>query len=303
MSKIRIGISGWRYKPWRGVFYPPGLVQRRELEYASRAVSSIEINGSFYSLQTPERYARWADETPDDFVFSVKGPRFLTHMLRLRDIEQPLANFFASGLLRLGAKLGPILWQFPANFKLDLEQFDRFLNLLPRSTDAAAELARDCVPRLKKPGYFDAGRNRRMRHAIEFRNAEGLDETFLAMLRKHNVALVIADTAGRWPYQEDVTATFIYIRLHGDEELYSSGYSDAALEFWRERIKGWSQGRQPKDACLIGARRTMPTRSPDIYCYFDNDQKVRAPFDARQLIEKLDLAGPLRVKPGEEALA
>ena len=141
MSDVRTGISGWRYPPWRGVFYPPGLPQRKELEYASRRLRTIEINGSFYSLQRPESYARWAAETPADFVFAVKGPRFVTHMKKLAGVEAPLANFFASGVLALGAKLGPVLWQLPPSLGYDPERLARFFAQLPRSTGAAAELA------------------------------------------------------------------------------------------------------------------------------------------------------------------
>lgn len=299
MSDIRIGISGWRYRPWRGDFYPDGLVQRRELEYASRAVNSIEINGSFYALQTPERYASWAAETPEDFVFSVKGPRFITHTKRLRDIEEPLANFLASGPLHLGQKLGPMLWQFPANFKLDREQFKDFLELLPRNTDDAAKLAKGCAERLKKPGYLDIGAKRRMRHAVEIRNPKGLDEDFVELLRSQQVALVVADTAGKWPYHEDLTSDFVYIRLHGDKELYSSGYSDEALDRWKKRIKLWVKGRQPRDATLIAPHPDTAEQACDLYCYFDNDIKVRAPYDARQLLEKLGQAKKLEVVPGQ----
>ncbi|QIB51082.1 DUF72 domain-containing protein [Pseudomonas sp. OIL-1] len=299
MSDIRIGISGWRYRPWRGDFYPEGLVQRRELEYASRAVNSIEINGSFYALQTPERYASWAGETPEGFVFSVKGPRFITHTKRLRDIEEPLANFLASGPLHLGDKLGPMLWQFPANFKLDREQFKDFLELLPRNTDDAASLAKGCAERLKKPGYLDIGAKRRMRHAVEIRNPKGLDEDFVELLRSRKIALVVADTAGKWPYHEDLTSDFVYIRLHGDKELYSSGYSDEALERWKKRIKLWVKGRQPKDATLIAPHPDTAEQACDLYCYFDNDIKVRAPYDARQLLEKLGQAKKLEVVPGQ----
>ncbi len=299
MSSIRIGISGWRYSPWRGDFYPDGLVQRRELEYASRAVSSIEINGSFYALQTPERYANWFSEAPDDFVFSVKGPRFITHTRRLRDVKEPIANFFASGLLQLKHKLGPILWQFPASFKMDKQLFADFLSQLPTTTDEAVKLAKGCAERLKKPGYLEADKARAMRHAVEIRNPEGLDEDFVELLREHNVALVVADTAGKWPYQEDITSDFVYIRLHGDKELYKSGYSEEALERWKQRIRTWAAGKQPADAQLIGRRQDAPGGARDLYCYFDNDVKVRAPFDARALLEKLGLAKNLAVIPGE----
>jgi len=298
-SSIRIGISGWRYKPWRGEFYPEGLVQRRELEFASRAVNSIEINGSFYSLQTPERYAEWATQTPDDFVFSVKGPRYITHTRRLRDIREPLANFFASGPLHLGARLGPVLWQFPASFKMDLERFADFFDLLPMDTRSALRLAEDCAERLKKPGYLEVKGNRPLRHAVEIRNAKGLDEQFIELLRRHGIALVVADTAGKWPYCEEVTSDFLYLRLHGDKELYTSGYSSEALDNWETRIRAWSRGTQPKDAHRLTPKAKVPRKARDLYCYFDNDVKVRAPFDARALLDRLGLSDALEATPGK----
>lgn len=287
MSDIRIGISGWRYAPWRGDFYPKGLVQRRELEYASRAVSSIEINGSFYALQTPERYANWYADTPEDFVFSVKAPRYITHVRRLRDVTQPLANFFASGLLGLKKKLGPVLWQFPPSLKFDSELFADFLRQLPHSTDDARGMARHANAELHVEGYLDVEPGNAVRHAVEVRNASFATPEFIELLRQHDVAWVIADTAGKWPYAEDVTADFLYLRLHGDAKLYTSGYSPKALQRWQQRIETWTAGSQPEDARLIDPQRHPAKRQRDLYCYFDNDVKVRAPYDARQLLENL----------------
>ena len=300
MSEIRIGISGWRYGPWRKDFYPKGLRQDSELAFASRAVNSIEINGSFYSLQTPERYRHWHDDTPDDFVFSVKGPRYITHVRRLKDIEEPLANFFASGPLLLGNKLGPILWQFPPNMKFDEARFSRFLELLPRDRQAARACARHCAERLEGNGSTGIRGNARLRHAVEVRNESFLCEAFVQLLRKHGVALVVADSAGKWPCVEDVTADFVYMRLHGDVELYSSGYTARALRHWKQRILRWSQGEQPDDAQLIVDKPPRRRASRDVYCYFDNDQKVHAPFDARRLLQKLALDGELVTEPGVE---
>ncbi|HJU25372.1 MAG TPA: DUF72 domain-containing protein, partial [Rhodanobacteraceae bacterium] len=248
MAKIRIGISGWRYPPWRGVFYPKDLVQRDELSYASRHFSSVELNGSFYSLQRPESYARWRDATPPGFVFAVKGPRFITHIKRLRDFEAPLANFFASGVFELREKFGPMLWQFPANFKYDHDVFARFFDRLPRDTEAALKLARRRDFRMKGRACLSIDRNRKMRHAIEIRHPGFLDPSFIALLREHDIALVVADTAGKWPYVEEVTASFMYLRLHGDVQLYTSGYTDQALDRWADRIRAWSTGSQPRDA-------------------------------------------------------
>ncbi|ATH82263.1 hypothetical protein A471_14061 [Ectopseudomonas mendocina DLHK] len=288
MSDVRIGISGWRYAPWRGDFYPKGLVQRRELEFASREVNSIEINGSFYGLQSPQRYAGWYAETPEDFVFSVKAPRFITHVRRLDDIEQPLANFFASGPLSLKEKLGPILWQFPPSFRFDEKQFGDFLAQLPGDTDQGRQLARHADARLHVTGYLDALPDRALRHAVEIRNDSFRCQAFVDLLRRYNVALVVADTAGKWPYLEDVTADFLYLRLHGDAQLYVSGYSDEALRRWQARIEAWTAGDQPDDAQLIDSRHRPPRKPRDLYCYFDNDVKVRAPYDARQLRQNLE---------------
>ncbi len=288
MGNIYIGISGWRYPPWRGVFYPKKLTQARELEFASRAIRSIEINGSFYSLQRPASYAAWYEATPPNFVFSVKGNRYLTHILRLRDIEKPLANVFASGVFNLREKLGPFLWQFPPSFRYAPEQLEIFLSLLPGDTEQARQLARKCEPHMEGRVSLAIDQNRKLRHAMEIRNTSFIDATFVRLLRKYQVALVVADTAGKWPYQDDVTSDFMYLRLHGDKELYASGYTEEALDRWASRIRAWSEGSEPDDAQRI-AERSPISSSRDVYCYFDNDIKVKAPFDARRLIDKLGL--------------
>ena len=288
-GKILVGISGWRYAPWRGVFYPPDLPQHRELGYAARALPTIEINGTFYSLQRPEFFERWYAETPDDFVFAVKGSRFITHMLKLRDIDRALANFFASGVLGLADKLGPFLWQFPPSLRYDRERLDAFFRLLPRDTEAALALARRRDARMKGRCRLAIDCRRKLRHAVEIRHESFLDPSFVALLRRHRVALVVADTAGKWPNREDVTADFVYVRLHGEKELYASGYTKAALDRWAARIRAWSNGAQPADARRISAAAAPKRAARDVYCYFDNDVKVKAPFDARRLIEKLGL--------------
>jgi uncharacterized protein YecE (DUF72 family) len=287
LAKIRIGISGWRYGPWRGVFYPPGLPHRRELEHASRTLPTIEINGSFYSLQRPESYRQWYADTPARFIFSLKGGRYITHMKRLRDIEAPLANYFASGVLALREKLGPVLWQFPPQFRFNPPVFEHFLQLLPRHTGEALSLARRRDSRMKGRAALSIDKERELRHAVEIRNETFLVKSFIDLLRRYHVALVVADTAGKWPYREDVTADFMYLRLHGDTELYSSSYSDSALARWAQRIEAWSNGTQPDDAQLISDKRPRKRKSRDVYCYFDNDAKVHAPFDAQRLIRQL----------------
>jgi uncharacterized protein YecE (DUF72 family) len=289
--RIRIGISGWRYKPWRGNFYPKNLPQREELHYASRILSSIEINGSFYALQRPRSYAEWYEQTPDDFIFCVKGPRYITHMRRLKEVHKPLANFFASGLFNLREKLGPILWQFPPNFKYDEARMHAFLELLPQDTVAAADLARKRDAFMKGRTRLAVDAERALRYAVEVRNDSFLDRSFIDLLREFKVAAVIAETARRWPMVQDITADFVYMRLHGDTEIYRSGYGDKALERWAARIAAWSRGVEPGDA-----RKVVPTRVPskknrDVYCFFDNtDVKLRAPHDAQTLRKKLGLA-------------
>jgi uncharacterized protein YecE (DUF72 family) len=285
-GRVRIGISGWRYAGWRGDFYPPRLRQDDELSYASRHFDTIEINGTHYSLQRPEFFARWHDETPEDFVFAVKGSRFITHMKQLREIEPPLANFFAQGVLRLGGKIGPFLWQFAPRFRFDTEKLDAFLKLLPRTTEAAAALARRHDHRLSGRAWTQAETRMPLRHAIEIRHPSFLDPEFVALLRRHNVALVFADAVD-WPYAEDVTADFLYLRLHGAEELYASGYSDEALDGWAARIRSWRAGGEPNDTRLIDRDARPPRRPRDVYVYFDNDAKVRAPYDAQSLRRKL----------------
>ena len=294
---IYIGISGWRYEPWRGVFYPPDLTQHRELHFASRAVLSIELNGSFYALQRPESYAEWYADTPKDFRFSVKGNRFITHVLRLRDPDAPLANVLASGVFHLREKLGPFLWQFPPNFKFDPARMEHFLSILPHDTESALALARHHEARMEGRAFLEIDKKRKLRHAVEIRHESFIDPAFIALLRKYKVAMVVADTAGKWPDYEDVTADFMYLRLHGDKELYASGYTDAALERWAARIQAWTTGGQPDDARLISPLAAPKRASRDLFCYFDNDIKVRAPFDARRLIDLLGLDPDRRLAP------
>ncbi|UPG85538.1 DUF72 domain-containing protein [Luteibacter aegosomatis] len=286
MATVRIGISGWRYAPWRGVFYPEDLVQRDELAFASRRFRTIEINGSFYSLQSPDSYRRWYDDTPRGFVFAVKGPRFITHVKRLRDVEAPLANFFASGVLALREKLGPILWQFPPNFRFDADLMDAFFAQLPRTTRDAAALGRRHDAKLKKRAWLAVDRSRRLRHAVEIRHESFVDPAFIDLLRKHGIGLVVADAAGKFPRYFDVTAGFVYVRLHGDIQLYASGYGEKALKEWARRVRAWARGAQPAGDPRI-SRKAPPKRAArDVYVYFDNDAKVKAPGDAGAL-EKL----------------
>ncbi|MEU4192779.1 DUF72 domain-containing protein [Kribbella sp. NPDC026611] len=265
-SPYRVGISGWRYPPWRKVYYPDGLPQRAELEYASNRLNSIELNGSFYALQRPTSYQRWYDETPDGFVFSMKGPRFITHMKRLADVEAPLANFFASGVLALGNKFGPVLWQLPPNFQYDADRCAAFFDQLPRTTAEAAEVAKAHDERMEGRALLECKVDLPIRYAIEVRHASFATKEFIALARAHEIAVVCADTAGKWPMFGDVTADFAYARLHGADELYVSGYDDKALARWARKIRAWKT---------------------DTYIYFDNDVKVHAPFNAESLAKRL----------------
>ncbi len=245
---VRVGISGWRYAPWRGgTFYPDGLKQRCELHHASRRFGAIEINGTFYSLQRASSFRSWRDDTPDGFLFAIKGGRFVTHMRRLKDTEPALANFFASGVLELGDKP-------------------------------------------KEPGWSGAVAHRPIRHALEVRHPSFADPAFPELLRKHGVALVLSDAPG-WAAYGDATADFAYFRLHGAEELYASGYEDAALDRWAERTRIFAGGREPDDPPRL-AKRKAPRRRRDVFVFFDNDAKVRAPHDAMALMRRLDLDPP-----------
>ncbi|RTZ47854.1 DUF72 domain-containing protein [Candidimonas sp. SYP-B2681] len=290
MRHTHIGISGWRYAGWRKSFYPSDLAQTRELEFASRQVQTIEINGSFYSLQTPERYDNWYQATPPSFIFSVKGPRYLTHVLRFTDGIRTLpaiANFFASGVFKLREKLGPVLWQFPPSYQYDEGKMEFILQLLPRNTDEASRLAAQHDERVKHP-LITTTKRHRLRHAIEVRHPSFCDDSFITLLRKYHAAMVVSDSVKRdWPYAEDLTSDFVYMRLHGTETLYGGKYSDAALDRWASRIQVWARGHEPDDPRRISVKPATRRATRDVFCYFDNDQKVQAPFDARRLLERL----------------
>ena len=268
--RARIGISGWTYPPWRKVFYPAGLRQADELAFASREFPTIELNGSFYSLMRPQSYRSWFAQVPDDFVFSVKGGRFITHMLRLKGAKTALANFFASGLLCLGRKLGPILWQLPPSLRFEPDVLRAFFELLPRTTDEVERLAREHDARLDGRCVVEAETPLLpLRHTLEVRHESFKSERYVELLREYGVASCVADSAGLYPMIEDVTADFAYVRLHGAKHLYVSGYSPRDLAPWAARVQSW-------------------VRERDVFVYFDNDVKVRAPYDAQNLALLLD---------------
>ncbi|HJT33418.1 MAG TPA: DUF72 domain-containing protein [Pirellulales bacterium] len=292
MPEIRVGISGWNYPPWRGNFYPEKLTQQLELAYASRRFNAIEINGTFYSLQRPASFQAWYAATPPGFVFALKGGRFLTHMLKLKNPRQALANYFASGMLGLREKLGPILWQFPAAMPFHEDRFQEFFELLPRDTLELASLAREHAPILKGRVFFEPDAPRTVRHAVEFRHETFLSERFIALLRKHNIALVVADVASKYPTAEDVTADWVYVRLHGSRQLYVSGYSPREIDAWAAKIRAWHQGAEPTAARRICGPAKPATKGRDVYVFFDNtDVKLRAPVDARRMAKVLGV-GP-----------
>jgi uncharacterized protein YecE (DUF72 family) len=270
LAEARVGISGWSYPGWRGDFYPKGVPQKRELEYAAERLTSIEVNGSFYALQKPRSYLDWRARTPDDFVFSVKAPRFITHMKKLSDIEAPLANFLASGLLALGPKLAPVLWQLPPTLRFDPGRMSEFFELLPRSTTAASEVGGRHDERVTEDReYLRVDTDRPLRHAVEVRHESFATQAAIDLAYEHDIALVIADSAGKWPAFDVVPGGLAYLRLHGADELYTSGYTADALDRWATRVSGWLED------------------GVDCFVYFDNDAKVRAPYDAMGLIDRL----------------
>jgi len=280
-ARIRIGLSGWTYPHWRSVFYPRGLVQRRELEFASRTFDTLEINGSFYSLQRPSSYRAWRHATPDDFVFAVKGSRYITHMKKLAGIDVALANFLASGVLALGPKLGPLLWQLPPLLPYHPGRMADFFARLPASTAEAARVAAGCDDRIRQrfgqEPVTSVSADVPLRHAVEVRHDSFATGDFAALCREHGVASVVADTAGRFTWVDEVTSDLVYVRLHGDQELYASGYSDEGIDWWAGRVSGWAADPAVRE----------------VHVYFDNDGQAHAPNDARRLAERLGVAEPL----------
>lgn len=274
MRRAFVGTSGYDYRTWRGSFYPPNVPRRDWLAFASRVFNSIELNGTFYSLKSPAVFERWASEVPDrGFVFAIKGGRFITHNLKLRNCETALGNFFASGILSLGRKTGPFLWQLPATYRFEAERLDSFIRSLPRSSTEAEAVARQHDHRLERGALVDAAESVRYRHAFEVRHPSYFCGEFYELLRAHDCALVVADTAGKFAYSEAITTDFVYVRLHGSTAIYASDYDDAELESWSSKIRRWMRGGNGRAA----------------YVYFDNDAKVHAPHNAMQLAGLLGL--------------
>jgi len=275
VPSVRVGLSGWQYRHWHGRFYPDGNRRADELAYAAGLFSTLELNGTFYGLQRPASFLRWRDTVPEGFTFAVKGSRYVTHLKRLREPRAALANFVASGLLALGDRLGPVLWQLPERATFDAEVLATFLDTLPRTTAEAARLAAHHDDRLRAEAWTESGGDRALRHALEPRHASFEAPEALRMLRDHDVALVLSDGAGRWPLLDHPTAGLAYLRLHGPTSLYSSRYDDARLDGWAEWVRRRADAGQ------------------DVVVYFDNDGHAHAPRDARRLVERLgDVVAP-----------
>lgn len=285
MGRIRVGLSGWSYDEWRGDFYPEDLSRDDELSHAASRFDTLEVNGTFYGLTDPGSVRAWYDETPYDFVFAVKGSRYITHTKRLSGTESALANFFASGILDLDQKLGPVLWQLHPNMKFDADRVESFLSSLPHDTDAAIELAKRHDDRIEDVSY-GPGENHRVRHVLEPRHETFLDPELARIARDHGVALAFSHSS-EWPYLEEITAGFVYIRLHGPGELYSSPYGDERLRRWADRIVEWRDGGVPSDSDRISDAQPPTRKSRDVYVYFDNTAAGHAPKEAEALMEMI----------------
>ena len=260
---IRAGIGGWNFAPWRGVFYPPKLPQSQELTYASRKLTSIEVNGTYYGSQSPATFRKWASETPEDFVFSLKGPRFATNRKVLGEAGESISRFLDSGVLDLGTKLGPLLWQFAPTKKFDAADFGKFLELLPHRIG-----------------------ERTLRHVVEVRHDSFRTPAFIALLRSFSVPVVFAEHA-TYPAIADVVGDFIYGRLQMGKDEIATGYAPKALDAWAERARLWADGKHPDDLPLVDAENRSKPMPRDVFLYFIHEGKVRAPAAAMALIERL----------------
>lgn len=258
-GRIYVGIGGWTYAPWRETFYPADLPQKRELEYASRQLTAIEINGTFYRTQKPASFAKWRDETPDDFVFSVKAPRYATNRKVLAEAGESIGRFMESGLTQLGDKLGPILWQFAVTKRFEPDDFERFLGLLP--VDAAG---------------------RRLHHVLDVRHESFMHADFVALAKHHKTAIVFTDS-GDYPSFADATADFVYARLMQSQASLATGYPKEALDAWADRARTWAEGGEPADLPRVNESEGQ-SRPRDVFIFMINGAKERAPAAARQLI-------------------
>jgi uncharacterized protein YecE (DUF72 family) len=263
VTHIRVGIGGWTFAPWRGVFYPDGLPHAKELSYAARRLTSIEINGTFYRTQTPATFRKWASEVPDGFIFSVKGPRYVTHRGELKDGSESIERFLNSGVIELGDRLGPLLWQFPPFKKFDEADFGGFLELLPKHFDRC-----------------------RLRHVVEIRHQSFCVPQFIRLLREFETPVVFAEHE-TYPAIADVAGDFLYLRLQKGNDSIETAYPEAAIAQWAARLKAWSGGSAPADLPCIEAEPAK-IKPRDIFVYFIHEGKVRAPHAAMALIDKLN---------------
>ncbi len=291
MARSYVGVSGWSYKSWRGRFYPDELPAKRELAYLAERFNAVEVNGTFYSLQRPDTFRQWHESTPSDFLFAVKGSRFITHAKKLLDVREALANFFAQGVLLLREKLGPLLWQLPGSLRFEAERTASFLELLPGNTEEAARLAARHDERVEGRSWTRTDRRRRLRHVLEVRDPRWFCPELVRLLRRYGVALAFSHS-GSWPYTEELTAGFVYARLHGEPDTYASRYGGKALDRWAERLRAWRSGEEPADPERITDRRPPRRKSRDLYVFFDNDAEGHAPFDAERLTERIGLNPP-----------
>ncbi len=262
-GRIRVGIGGWTFEPWRGVFYPKGLPHAKELAYAASHLTAIEINATYYGSQKPESFRKWARETPDGFVFSVKGPRFATNRRVLAEAGESIERFFASGVLELGERLGPVLWQFAPTKKFDAADFGAFLALLPRERNG-----------------------RRLRHVVEVRHESFRAPEFISLLRKFAVPVVYADHP-TYPAIADVTGEFVYARLQQGDDTIPTAYPPKALDAWAERVRTWASGGEPEDLPRVAEAKRSKGKPRDAFVYFIHSGKVRAPAAAMAMIERV----------------
>jgi uncharacterized protein YecE (DUF72 family) len=260
---IRAGMGGWTFEPWDASFYPEKLAKAKQLQFASRQVPTIEVNGTFYSTFKPPTFVKWASETPEGFVFSVKGHRFVTNRRILAEAGESVAFFLKQGIVELGDKLGPILWQFAATKKFDADDFGAFLKLLPERQDGV-----------------------RLRHAVEVRNPSFVVPEFVALARKHKVPVVYADHAS-YPAIPDVTGDFVYARLQTGEDDVPTCYPPKALDQWATRAKTWAEGKMPDDLPRVDPSDAAPVKPRDVFVYFITSGKVRAPHGAMAFMERV----------------
>jgi uncharacterized protein YecE (DUF72 family) len=269
-KEIRVGMSGWTYAPWRKIFYPEKLLQKKELEYASRQVTAIEVNGTFYGLQKPDTFRAWYDQAPNDFKFALKAPKYMTHVLRLKDVEESLSTFLASGVLCLKEKLGPILWQFPPHLSYKDSRFEEFAKILPKNSQDAASVSRSYNQRVLKEAFTEAVSDFPIRHAFEVRHPSFENPEFLAMLKHYQIAAVFVDSCKQKPIFKESTSNFVYYRMHGDEAQLKEGYPLTRLKKIAYDLQSWTEKKQDQPA-------------KDVYLFFNNDVKVHAPQDAVKL--------------------